>query len=139
VAPAVSLRDIGATALGFAGVTPKVPFPGVSLSRYWTDAPDSGSTPVAQLGRNSRGDLTVPDSERMETAVLDDRWHLVRYGTRPLEELFEYRVDSTESRNMLGATEAAGVPERLRERLRQALVDDRPANYRDPPARRPVP
>lgn len=130
VSPAVSLRDLGATMLQYAGVTPRQPFPGVSLARYWTDAPDSGSVPVAQLGVVSSKDLAVPDSERMEVAVLDDAWHLVRYGPRPLEELFAYRTDPTERTSVLGADAARGVPERLRETLRKALAEDRPPGYR---------
>jgi arylsulfatase A-like enzyme len=122
VPPVVSLRDLGATVLEYAGVAPGVPFPGASLSRYWTAATDSGSAAVSPLGR-MRKDLSALDAQN-EVAVFDDRWHLVRVGKRQFEELFDYRRDPLERRNVIGIDSLNGVRERLQHHLRRALQDD---------------
>jgi arylsulfatase A-like enzyme len=128
VRPVVSLRDLGATVLHYAGVPTTPPFPGTSLSRYWSPADDSGSTAVAQLARQLTKEPDAPDWLD-EVAVFDDRWHLVLAGTRPLEELFDYRADPIEARNLIGAETASGVPERLRILLRKSLQSDIPAGF----------
>jgi len=120
----VSLRDLGATMLDLAGIN--ATFPGVSLARYWTAASDSGSAAVALLGRVQMKDPSIPAAENGEVGIFADKWHLVRYGLRPIEELFAYRDDHAELTNVLGTDSAKGVADSLRTILKAAFMDDRP-------------
>ncbi len=124
VFPAVSLRDLGATMLELAGI--RSAFPGSSLTRYWTTASDSGSAAIALLGRVQSKDPSIPSVENAEVGVFSDRWHLVRYGLRPMEELFEYRSDPLEAHDVQGSAAASVATDSLRQLLKAAFLEDRP-------------
>src|SRR5262249_44681050 len=128
----VSLRDLPATVLDLAAVRGPTTIPGTSLTRYWTDAPDDGSVALAQLGKAEPADLARPAIDRLMpgvdsamVAVFDERTHLLRRTTKAYEEMYAYRVDEKEERNLLGADSASAIADSLRGLIRRALAEDR--------------
>lgn len=119
VSQPVTLRDLAATVTSLT--TPDAPpFPGSSLEAAWNGAPTSPA--LAEVRRAPNIDRRYPTSRGDMQSLLDDRWQLIRNGDGLLE-LYEYRSDSLQERNLATDTTAAvvsGIRQRLRDLTRSA-------------------
>jgi arylsulfatase A-like enzyme len=120
VTSAVTLRDLPATLAQLAGLA-GVPFPGTSLAGSWIAGATTpeGSIPLAELSGVIRPTPGSPAAFGPMRAVFDQQFHYIRRGDG-VEELFDYRVDPSETSD-LSQTAAGGQRiARLRQRLESA-------------------
>jgi len=110
----VSLRDLPETVLDLAGLEIDSPFPGASLSRFWRSSaraehavPMVFVLPTAQYRPSARGAMYSAIADPYHYILNDD-------GT---EELFNYRADPLEQRNLAGSPDASSLLPRLRSSL----------------------
>ncbi|MFN2399266.1 MAG: sulfatase [Gemmatimonadaceae bacterium] len=107
----VSVRDIPSTVAALVGIGGEAPFPGKSLGRYW----GSGGALVA-------ADTVLSSEEDMISLVTAQHHFLTNSdGT---EQLFQYRADPGEQRNVLGSEGGREIAQRLRAFLPPALSRD---------------
>jgi arylsulfatase A-like enzyme len=123
VSAVVSHRDLPRTIVELAGLEGSR-FPGRSLVASWSDAGGSTSEAVAQHLPSGAQDPARPASDQGSVAIFDERWHLVRTMRRALEEIYEYRSDADEERNLIGTDSGTAARDRLVERLRAAIRAD---------------
>ena len=125
----VSLRDLPATIVDVLGLRAGSPFPGNSLTRFW-----SGPSPTAPLDPAS-SDLAlaevVPDDPRNRDssglpkknwplgALIEGEWSYIRREVNRREELFHLRDDAREQRNLAADPAARSTLERMRRDLDQ--------------------
>lgn len=124
VAAPVTLRDLAATVIDLAGLSRQVRLPGTSFAATTGDAGSArdGSAMVAEVERAIRPEPNTPVRFGPMRSLLDERFHYIRRGDG-FEELFDYRADPSELRN-LGAT-AEGQREIVRLRARLASLSVR--------------
>jgi arylsulfatase A-like enzyme len=113
----VSLRDLPETVLDLAGLEINSPFPGASLSRFWRSSVRAAhedplifflpATPVPEYTPLARGTMH---------SVIADPYHYILNGDG-IEELFNYRADPLEQRNLAGSSDASSLLPRLRSSL----------------------
>ncbi len=120
----VSLRDLAATIAELTGSASGSPFPGASLTRFWTDR--SASSPPQQSSSTSALAEVVPNDPRKRDywglpqerpplgAVKDGEWSYIRREEDLHEELFHLRDDSKEMRNRAGDPSAQGILQQMR-------------------------
>ncbi len=124
----VSLRDMAATIVDFAGLASESPFPGQSLARFW----DAGSS---KSGESVPGDGVAlaevvpndPQSNPNRSRLLERNWPLAALAERSWtyirregdvrEELFDRRNDAKETRNLAADPTAADTLTRMRAAL----------------------
>jgi arylsulfatase A-like enzyme len=115
----VSLRDLPATIADLAAVSPS-PFPGTSLATTWSGA-NSASPAIADVRRAPNVASAYPTSRGSITSLTDSTVHYIRYGDGS-EELFAWRVDPAEARDLAEGQNGAAGPWRVRlDSLLQAL------------------
>jgi arylsulfatase A-like enzyme len=119
----VSNRDIPATVLDLLGHAQDSPFPGRPLSRFWRD-PDTGSAPDADDDLIVTGVSQVwgqptwlPVSKGAMVGLFQGGFHYVKNLGDGTEELFDYRTDPFEQRDLSEDDESRLVLERFREAL----------------------
>jgi arylsulfatase A-like enzyme len=119
----VSNRDIPATVLDLLGHAQDSPFPGRPLSRFWRD-PDAGSAPDADDDLIVTGVSQVwgqptwlPVSKGAMVGLFQGGFHYVKNLGDGTEELFNYRTDPFEQRDLSEDDESRLVLERFREAL----------------------
>jgi arylsulfatase A-like enzyme len=117
----VSLRDLPATLLDLAGLRADAPFPGTSLRETWTVAGSANISPA--FSEASQG-VNVPATNQNYAgpihSVVDSATHYIRLGDGR-EELYDWRADPHESRN-LAATAEHAVTVALRRRFLDSLL-----------------
>jgi arylsulfatase A-like enzyme len=101
-----TLRDLAATVIDLAGLTPFAHVPGTSLfaHREENDGLMNGSALVAEVERHVRPGPTTPLRFGPMRAVFDDEFHYIRRGDGH-EELYAYRIDTAEERDLKGTPE----------------------------------
>jgi arylsulfatase A-like enzyme len=110
----VSLRDLAATLTDLADI-PRSGLDGSSLARYWTGAGPAGSA----VAVSTLVPMSEDGGERPEIlSVFSDDYHWIRGPG--WEELYAYRRDPAESRNVAAVPAFAPVKDSLR-----ALVEPR--------------
>jgi arylsulfatase A-like enzyme len=117
----VTLRDLAATILDLTNLHEASVLPGVSLTRFWKPGADYVGSPIfASLSqgtevaaRNARGSLA---------SLLTSEYHYIR-GPGDHEELYAYREDSLEERNVAHASQMQAQLPLLRAQLTERLVD----------------
>jgi arylsulfatase A-like enzyme len=129
IAETVSLRDLAATIVDLLEIKTGSPFPGISLVRYWNGpAPPSGSTPAASsapaLAEVVPLDSFGPDPSQWRikqrwplAALTDGDWTYIRREGELREELFRWREDRGESRNLVDEPAMRPTVERMRKAL----------------------
>lgn len=129
VAHVVSVRDLGATLLDLAGVSPHVSFPGRSLAASWDASdslPDALSPAISELTQDSvpRTDDPLTRSQGISLVENDGLHGIFRNFTtiRPL--LFNVRTDAAEKENLAKVKEGRAVYDAQQERLRNLLSAD---------------
>jgi arylsulfatase A-like enzyme len=108
IAQPASLRDIAATVLDLAHVTPKTPLAGRSLSRYWrTDSAYAfgRDTLLMEVDYNPRLPKGSPIDKGSMRAVVLDTLHYIMNGDRR-EELYRYSADPVEQEDLAGQAAA---------------------------------
>ena len=110
----VSLRDLAATVLDLAAVTPAARAPGFSLASQWErTATGRGSPIMAELDGVIRPTPDWPAFFGPMRSVIDSRFHYIRRGDG-VEELYKYREDSAEARDISKEPEGQMELSRLR-------------------------
>lgn len=119
VADPVSIRDLGATLLGLIGADANA-WPGTSFAGALRGSlPDSARSTAllaeteALLGRPEPGKVKQPAERGPMRAILLDHWHYVLNGDG-VEELYDYRNDPQELRDLSRSPETAQVLQQLR-------------------------
>jgi arylsulfatase A-like enzyme len=109
----VSLRDLAATLVDFAGASPGS-IPGTSLAVTWRSGNTAGLSPalseIAPAINPGPKNLTARGPMK---SVIDSAWHYMRFGDG-VEELYAWRTDSAEVNNL--ARSPAGIAESKRKR-----------------------
>ncbi|MBK8250079.1 MAG: sulfatase-like hydrolase/transferase [Gemmatimonadetes bacterium] len=126
----VSLRDLAATIVDL-GALPAGTFPGRSLRAAWQPAGDSLSDVVAELRQAPNVSETQPNAKGGLAAWFDDSTHYIRHLPNRREEAFDYRRDTTESRDLAGDLTRLGPV--------RAALDVHFAGRKAPAPRRPAP
>jgi arylsulfatase A-like enzyme len=112
VTRAVSLRDVPATILDLAAL-PGASVPGQSLRATWTDSTTAISPVLAEVSQAPNVDNTYPTAKGPMKSLFDDSTHYIRNGDSK-EELYRFRDDSAEARNLSGSSNTAAAPWRAR-------------------------
>ncbi|MBV6519945.1 MAG: hypothetical protein MNPFHGCM_00048 [Gemmatimonadaceae bacterium] len=114
IAKAISLRDVAATIVDLTDLS-QAAVPGTSLRVTWTDSASRTSPVLAEVSRAPNVDLSYPTAKGPMKALLDDSTHYIRNGDGT-EELYRYREDAFEARNLESHSSGSSLPWR-------ALVD----------------
>lgn len=125
VAPAVELRNVGATVLDLAGASDAAArFPGASLARHWSAAGAPAPRPIlSAVPTNANRPAWWPAGPAPLDSVLLDGWHYIRSrGTRP-EELYHWDEDPWEQRDQARAPEHHETLMRCRAALDSLLAE----------------
>ncbi|MBL8962392.1 MAG: sulfatase [Gemmatimonadetes bacterium] len=130
IARQVSLRDLAATIVDL-GALPAGSFPGRSLRGAWHATGDSLSDVVAELRQAPNVSATQPNAAGGLAAWFDDSTHYIRYLPNRREEAFDYRRDTTESRDLVGDLTRLGPV--------RAALEAHLAGRSRPAPQRPVP
>jgi arylsulfatase A-like enzyme len=108
VSTAVTLRDVPATVVELAGVGAGAPFPGVSLSRFWTSAPppDTTDTLLQEVERARGQPDWFPSSRGAMKSAIHGGVHCIRDGAGR-EELYDLDADPWERTDLAARAEYA--------------------------------
>jgi arylsulfatase A-like enzyme len=123
----VTLRDLAATVLDLTGV-PHASLPGASLARAW-EAASGTLLPSAVIAEVSQGINTLPHmpvSRGPMQSLIDREAHYIRNGDG-IEELYAYRSDPLEMKDLTKTEPGKRALVRYREMLRAALDGQRMA------------
>jgi len=116
----VSLAAIPATIMDIAGLEPH-PFPGYSLAQLWEEIDGPTSPVLSEVRKVIRQPEWYPASQGDLVAIVNGPWRYIRNLETGVEELYDYRLDVVEARDLADDTAATAA---LRE-LRTALVGAR--------------
>lgn len=116
VARVVSLRDVAATLLDVASAHGGSGLPGASLRPFWTGDSAASRVAVAELEKGINVDSTHHNSQGPMAARIDDSLHYIRNGWGR-EELYAWRADTAEARNLAADSASSDVLRRLRVQL----------------------
>lgn len=97
----VSLRDLAATIVDL-GALRAGSFPGHSLRAAWEGGGGGVSDVVAEVSQVPNVSATQPNAAGGLAAWFDDSTHYIRQLPNRREEVFDYRRDTTESRDLVG-------------------------------------
>ena len=138
VTDAVSVRDLGATALELLDVD-RGTFPGTSLSSFWgaSDPGPGGRRDIlSRVTRNDRIPAWMPAAYGPMSSIVSDEFHYIRRGDGA-EELYDWFSDPDELRDLSADPEARAQLEQMRRRLDEVLqgprVDPSPPPPGSPP------
>jgi len=132
----VSLRDLAATLVEIGGA-PAGTLTGASLAAHWRGTPDlTGGIAITEAS------AAVNPAPRNLTRFgpirgsVDSAWHYIRYGNGN-EELFAWRTDPDELKNLAATAAGRPIAARYRDRVAEALGLPRlpAAAAQDPPGR----
>ncbi|MFN2432714.1 MAG: sulfatase [Gemmatimonadota bacterium] len=133
----VSLRDVPATVLDLAGLEEAARWPGRSLARFWEGEGATGDTLLAEVSRGINTPPEEPVSRGDMRALFAEGLHYIVNGDGR-EELYEYRVDPAEERDLAASAGSAEALARLRARLRGITAGPAPHGDRSAPASEPL-
>jgi arylsulfatase A-like enzyme len=117
----ITLRDLPQTIIDLAGFETDT-MPGRSLASTWTPGAPPAIEPIfAHLQRGIRTAANEPVTKGDLVAVIDDSLHYILNGDGA-EELYAYRADPTEQRNLIAAPASKDGAARLRALARTHLT-----------------
>jgi arylsulfatase A-like enzyme len=119
----VSLRDLSATLLDLSKTGDSLP--GASLRHTWEGEPGQVSPVLAEVTRIPNVIEPTPASQGDMRALFDDSTHYIVNEGTGREELYAYRTDRMELRNLAEGDSAAERLTLWRERLARVLRDVR--------------
>ena len=122
VTDAVSLRDIPQTVATAVGAGTDAPFPGRSLSRFWTGSEAGPDTVVSEVRKVARQPEWYPASRGDMIAVATDSFRLIRNLGDGTEELYEYRSDPGERVRLETTGQGRAYADRFRARIDALLA-----------------
>ena len=111
----VSLTNLGATILDLAGIGE--PFPGATLTELMADSTAAAGDVISEVFRAPNVNPAYPTAKGDLIAIFDDQWHVI-LNPDGREEIFRYREDNLEARDLGGEAEHLAATTVLRERLR---------------------
>ncbi len=128
VSEPVSLRNLPSTVGELVGLKESVSFPGGSLSRFWSNTPESRSLEIEPLLSEVEFMPGVPESwpiikGDMKSLVLS-QYHYIKNGDGR-EELYDWKTDPGEERDLAASVEGRQILVSFRENLDTILVNDR--------------
>lgn len=131
----VSLAALPATIMELIGLE-KHPFPGHSLAPLWQSPgrPGPQSPVVSEVRKVVRQPEWYPASQGNLAAIVKGPWRYIRNLETGVEELYDYRLDAVEARDLAGDTAAASSLMALREALARTRNPSRLAARKPPPA-----
>lgn len=109
----VTLRDLPATLLDLAGINARGGLPGVSFARTWSGIHTPGSQAISEVSAGINSLPQEPVSRGAMRSLIDDDAHYIRNGNG-IEELYGWRSDFSESRDLARADSAQTILNRLR-------------------------
>ena len=136
----VSLRDVPATLLELAGVqAPGIG--GASLARAWgasTGSTSEISQALSEIEESQEQPLYFRNPDGAVKSLLDSAWHYL-YNGNAIEEVYNWRADPDERRNLRDTAEGARVAANGRARIATLLDIEWPPTRRSsaPNARAP--
>jgi arylsulfatase A-like enzyme len=124
---AVSLREIAATIVDFAGQSAGSPFPGESLARFGKPAGVPQPIPAGSVAP-ALAEVVPHDPEKRDYwgmphalaalgAVKEREWSYIRREGDAREQLYHLSKDANEQRNLAGDPSTQSTLERMRETL----------------------
>lgn len=118
-----SLRDVAATVLELAGVRDGSPLTGASLARTWDGAGEGASVSpaVSEVSAGINTAPTDPVSRGAMRSLIDAEGHYIRNGDA-VEELYRYRDDPGELRDLARGDSARSTVIRMREAANAATA-----------------
>ena len=116
----VSLAALPATIMSLIGLEPH-PFPGYSLAPLWEEIDGPTSPVLSEVRKVIRQPEWYPASQGDLAAIVNGPWRYIRNLETGVEELYDYRLDAVEARDLAGD---AGATAAVKE-LRTALVSTR--------------
>jgi arylsulfatase A-like enzyme len=121
---AVSLRDLPATIAQLAGL-PAGAFPGVSLTAAWSADTSVPFSPIlAEVTRAPNIEPRYPTARGPMKSLFSDSLHFIRNGD-DTPELYAYRTDSLEQRDLAKGSEGQTLVARWRAELERVLKERR--------------
>jgi arylsulfatase A-like enzyme len=119
VSESVSLRDIPNTVIDLAHLQIDSPFPGSSLARFWRGArrvaPEDNAMLLSLFALpGGTGEHHTPLSRGNMRGIIEDPYHYILNGDGA-EELYNYRQDPSEERNLAVSAMAEDRVRRFRE------------------------
>jgi len=126
----VSLRDLPATVVDLLGLSDGSPFPGRSLTAYWTSGPGQRpeiSSPALTEQAEAAAFQAQPRRGRehpgFQMSLVASGHHYIRHGMG-LEQLYDLRVDPLERINLMASTTGADRVRPFRRMLLEVLTDN---------------
>jgi arylsulfatase A-like enzyme len=118
IGSSVSLRDVAATLIDVAGIAPAVTLPGVSLAGQWREGVGAGPTSpiLAQVRFSSELPSYTPASAGDMRSIISDDYHYIA-GAKSREELYRWRDDPSESRDLAASADHAEIRAQLSARV----------------------
>jgi arylsulfatase A-like enzyme len=116
----VSNRDIAATIVDLAGVTPDRPIPGHSLRRYWEGDTLPGDTLLSELRYAPQQPEWYPASKGNMISAIQGGMRYIRTGDGG-ESLFDFERDLQEQANLALVPERAGPLSTFRALIHELL------------------
>jgi arylsulfatase A-like enzyme len=121
---AVSLRDLAATIASLAGL-PAGTFPGVPLAAAWSQDGTGALSPVlSEVTRAPNVAMKYPTARGPMKSLFDDSLHYIRNGD-DTDELYAYRIDSAEQRDLAKEHDATALVSRWNAELARVLRERR--------------
>jgi arylsulfatase A-like enzyme len=102
----VSLRAVPATIASLAGIAGDLPFPGLPLSRFWTDSAPAPDTVLAELSPPPGPRGPGPVGKGPMKSLVSGRLHYIRNGDGS-EELYDVDADPFERTNLVATIDPA--------------------------------
>ncbi len=117
----VSLQDVAATISDLAGLPRESWLPGNTLVPVMNSLPDAETSPVISFAHQTINlSLKFPTARGEMYGVIDDSLHYIRNTGDNGEELFAWKVDRKEARDLSKTPEAQGHLQRMRLLARRA-------------------
>ena len=121
----VTLRDLAATILDFAGVTGDTGLPGRSWARFWSGGADAqrdaAMAEVREADWAKQVSPSYPVAKGDMASISDDRFHYIKNGDGT-EELYAIADDKEERIDLSKRDDSAALLERYRAALRASLA-----------------
>ena len=115
----VTLRDLAATIIDLSNAESVLP--GSSLQHAWEGRPDLLSPVLAEVRRQPNPLSDNPASQGDMRALFDDSLHYIVNEGTGREELYAWRVDAAEARNLADGDSGAARLQPWRDRLARVL------------------
>jgi arylsulfatase A-like enzyme len=116
----ITLRDLPATVLDIVGLD-TASFPGESLARHWIETRNASRQETeivfSEVAHNPEFEDQSPVTKGRMRSLLSERMHYIKNDGDGREELYDFRTDPLEERNLAKSEEGHRLLERFRTSL----------------------